>query len=102
MIDKAPMTEKLLTEMNYNEMSALINDYIDRSAQHSGEMPASTFFPLLFANLAQRVKKTFEVEGRIVNGQLVFLTSDAPSSELYVQNNQIVIGEQRIVVRLAA
>lgn len=96
------MPEKLLTEMNFDEMSALIDNFIDRSSQQSGEMPASNFFALLFANLARRFKQTFEIEGRIVNGQLVLAQPSGPPADFYVQNNQIVIGDQRIVVRITA
>lgn len=96
------MPEKLLTEMNYDEMSSLIDNFIDRSAQQNAEMPANSFFALLFANLAQRIKQTFEVEGRVVNGQLVLVQPSGLPADFYVQNNQIVIGEQRIVVKLRA
>ena len=96
------MPEKLLTEMNYDEMSSLIDRFIDRTARQSGEMPANSFFALLFANLSQRIKQTFEVEGRIVNGQLVLVQPSGLPADFYVQNNQIVIGERRIIVKLRA
>lgn len=94
------MSENLLTEMSYDDLGKLLNNYIDRSSQHNEEMPASTFFTLLFEKMARRVKKTFEVEGRIVNGELVLSLPSRTDTDLYVQNNQIVIGEQRIVVTL--
>jgi hypothetical protein len=96
------MTEKLLTEMNYEEMNTLIDTYIDRSSQQSEEMPASVFLSLLSENLARRAQQTFEIEGRMINGQLVLLQPNVMTSELYVQNNQIVIGEQRIIVKILA
>lgn len=94
------MAEKLLTEMSYEEVSALIDNFIDRSSQQSGEMLAASFFELLFARVAQRVQNTLEIEGRIVDGQLVFALPPMAEADLYVQGNQIVIGGQRIVVRL--
>lgn len=94
------MTKKLLTKMSYEEVSALIDNFIDRSSQQSGEMPAASFFELLFARAAQRVQNTLEIEGRIVDGQLVFALPPMAERDLYVQGNQIVIGGQRIVVRL--
>jgi hypothetical protein len=96
------MSEKLLTEMSYDGLGKLLNNYIDRSSQQGEAMPANTFFTLLFEKVAQRVKKTFEVEGRIINGQLVLSLPTQAATDLYVQNNQIVIGEQRIVVKLLA
>lgn len=94
------MAEKLLTEMNYEALHALLDSYIERSAQQSGEMPINSFLTLLFASLAQRVKQTFEIEGKIVNGQLILLSPSGVTGEIYVQDNQIVLGEQRIIVRL--
>ncbi|MEZ4862836.1 MAG: hypothetical protein R3C14_16080 [Caldilineaceae bacterium] len=94
------MAEKLLTEMSYDEVGALMDSFIERSSQESGEMPAKSFFELLFAQVAQRVQKTLEVEGRIVDGQLVFTLPKLSGRNFYVQDNQIVIGEQRIVVKL--
>lgn len=94
------MSEKLLTEMNFDDMSNLLNQSIDRTSQPDEAMPASTFFALLFEKMAQRVKKTVEVEGRIVNGQLMLSLPNQDVAGFYVQNNQIVLGEQRIVVKL--
>jgi len=96
------MTEKLLTEMSYDEMNALIDNYIDHSSQQSSEMPASAFLTLLFENLAKRAKQVFEVEGCVIDGKLVLIQPEIMTADLYVQNNQIVIGDQRIVVRLSA
>lgn len=96
------MTEKLLTEMSYEEMEALIDNYIDRSSQQSEEMPASAFLSLLAETMARRTAQTVEIEGRIINGHLVLLQPNTVTSGLYVQNNQIVIGEQRISVKILA
>ena len=96
------MAEKLLTEMSYDEVSSLMDSFIERSSKQTGEMPAASFFELLFARVAQRVQKTVEVEGRIVDGQLVFALPKMSDSTLHVQDNQIVFGEQRIVVKLAS
>lgn len=96
------MSEKLLTEMSYDEVEKLIDNFIERSSNQSGEVPAASFFELLFARAAQRVQKTLEIEGRIVDGQLVFVMPKRPGINLHVQGNQIVIGEQRIVVKLAS
>lgn len=96
------MTEKLLTEMSYEEMEALIDQYIDRSSQQSEEMPANAFLVLLAETIARRRAQTVEIEGRLINGRLVLLQPNTVNSGLYVQNNQIVIGEQRISVKLLA
>lgn len=95
------MAERLLTEMSYDEVGVLIDRFIERSSQQSGEMPVASFFELLFTRAAQRVQKTLEIEGRIVDGQLIFTLPKMSGANLHVQDNQIVIGEQRIVVTLA-
>ena len=87
--------------MDYDEVTQLIDGFIERSSNESGEVPASSFFELLFARAAQRVQKTLEIEGRIVDGQLVFAMPQRQGGNLHVQDNEIVIGEQRIVVKLA-
>lgn len=94
------MTEKLLTEMSYDEFQTLIDEYIDRSSPQTGEMPASTFFELLFERLTARTQQTIEVIVRIVDRGLVLSLPEQESSPVQVQGNEIVVGNQRIVVRL--
>ena len=65
------MSDQALTEMNYEAFEALIDRYIDRIAEEGDDMPASTFFELLFERAAQQVTETVEVEGELVNNQLV-------------------------------
>lgn len=94
------MDEKLLTEMSATEFEALLDGYIDRSSEQSAEVPAGAFFELLFAHAAQRATKTVEVEGRVVNGRLVLAAPGAAAPHVYIRENQIVIGDQRVVVKL--
>ncbi len=86
--------------MNYDEFQTLIDRYIERSSQQAGEMPAATFFELLFEKLAARTNQTVELTGRVKNRQLVLSLPGQESSPVQVQVNQIVVGDQRIVVRL--
>ena len=65
-------------------------------------MPASVFLSLLAETIARRSQRTVEIEGRVVNGHLVLLQPNTMTSELYMQNNEIVIGEQWISVKLLA
>lgn len=92
--------EKVLTDMDYNEFQALIDRYIERSSQESGEMPASSFLALLFEKAAQRVAETIEVEGRIVDGQLVLNLPARREVPIQAHGNQILVGDLRIVVTL--
>ena len=75
------IAEKLLTDMSYDEFQTLIDGYIERTSQQTGEMPASTFFELLFEKLVARTQQTIEITGRIINNQLVLsLPEQKPSS----------------------
>lgn len=94
------MSEKLITEMSYGEFESLINSYIDRSAHEADEMPASTFFELLFEQVARRVEETVEVEGDIVGDQLLLRVPAGVETAVQVRGNEILVGNQRIVVRL--
>lgn len=87
------MTEKALTDMNYNEFQSLIEGYVDRSSQESGEMPASSFFELLFDRMAERVTETIELEGEIVGNQLILRLPIDKETAVQVQDNEIVAGE---------
>ena len=94
------MVEKLLNEMSYDEFQVLIDGFIERSSQQTGEMPASVFFELLFERLAARAHRTIEITGRIVDRELVLSLPGPESTPVQVQGNQIFVGDQRIVVRL--
>ena len=94
------MSDQTLTEMNYAAFEALIDNYIDRVAEEGDDMPASTFFELLFERAAQRVTETVEVEGELVNNQLVLRVPVGTESAIQVKGNEILVGNQRIVVKI--
>lgn len=94
------MSEKVLTDMNYEEFAATLEDYIERSSQQSGEMPASIFFDLLFEKVSKRVTETIELEGRIVGGQLIFSVPAEKEVAVQTRGNQILVGDRRIIVTL--
>jgi len=56
-----------------------------------------TFFDILAQTERRRVTRTVELRARVVDGRLEF----EPSSELSVHDNQIVLGDQRIVVNVS-
>lgn len=94
------MSDQAITDMNYDEFQSVMDGFIDRSSQESGEMPASTFFELLFAQMTERVTETIEVVGEVVNNRLVLQLPADLESTVHVKNNEILIGGQRIVVKL--
>lgn len=56
-----------------------------------------TFFQLLAEIERERVQKTIELRAKIIEGQLQF----EPSTEIAVHDNEIVWGNQRIVVKMS-
>ena len=99
-IQEGYMSDQVITEMNYEAFEALIDNYIDRVAEKGDDMPASTFFELLFERAAQQVTETVEVEGELVNNQLVLRVPAGTESAIQVKGNEILVGKQRIIVKL--
>ncbi|HRQ42567.1 MAG TPA: hypothetical protein PLD25_32020 [Chloroflexota bacterium] len=94
------MSEKSLTELSYDEFQSLVDGYIDHSSQESGEMSAPTFFELLFERMTERATQTIELEGEIIGNQLILRLPADIETAVQVQDNEIVVGDQRIVVKL--
>lgn len=55
------------------------------------------FFQILAEVERERVQKTVELRAKIVEGKLQF----EPSPEISVHDNEIVLGDQRIVVNMS-
>jgi hypothetical protein len=54
-IEQDDVAPKAISTMEYDSFQRLIDDFIDHSSQEFGEMPASSFFELLFDRMAERV-----------------------------------------------
>jgi hypothetical protein len=59
-------------------------------------LTAKSFFEVLADIESQRIERTIDLQAKVVGGQLRF----EPSSEISVHENEIVLGNQRLVVRL--
>lgn len=94
------MTEHRLKTMDYDKFQVVADRFIDRSAQEFGEMPASSFFELLFEKMAERVTETVELEGESVKNQLVLKLPIDVETAVQVKANEILVGDHRIVVKL--
>ena len=94
------MSDKAVTELDYEQFESLVDSFIERSLHEFGEMPASPFFELLFEKRAERMTETVEVEGEIVNNRLVLKLPADMETAVQVKDNEILIGDRRIVVRL--
>jgi hypothetical protein len=93
------MSEKLLTDMNNDEFQVLMDDYIARSARRDDAIPASTFLEVLFALFERRASNVVQLEGQIINGELV-LTPTGEAAPVQVQGNRILLGDLQVVVSL--
>ena len=56
-----------------------------------------TFFQTLAEIERERVQKTIELRAKIVKGQLQF----EPSPEIHVHDNEIILNDQRITVKIS-
>lgn len=94
------MSEHRIKTMDFDEFQSVVDGFIERSSHEFGEMPASSFFELLFEKMAERVTETVEVEGEIVNNQLVLRLPADVETAVQVKDNEIILGDRRIVVKL--
>jgi len=94
------MSEPRINTIEFDEFQTLADEFIERSSQEYGEMPASAFFELLFKKMAERVTETIELEGEIVDAQLVLRVPLNVETTVQVRNNEILVGDRRIVVKL--
>lgn len=86
--------------MDFDKFQSVADNFIDRSSREFGEMPASSFFELLFDRMAERISETVEVEAEIVDNQLVLTLPVEAETAVQVKDNEILIGDLHIVVKL--
>jgi hypothetical protein len=94
------MTENQIKTIDFDEFQSVADGFIERSSHGFGEMPASSFFELLFERMAERVTETIELEGEVVDNQLVLRLPVELETAVHVKNNEILIGDRRIIVKL--
>ena len=94
------MPDQTLTEMNDEAFHALIDNYIDRIAEEGDDMPAATFFELLFERATQQVTETVEVEGELVNNpglKQSHMRKRATNGKVVVVTNKKTVGGSNAV-----
>jgi hypothetical protein len=94
------MSEQEIKTVDFDDFQEVADSFIERSSHGYGEMSASAFFELLFEKMSERVNETIEVEGEIVDNQLVLLMPMDVETAVQVRKNEILVGDRRIVVRL--
>ena len=95
------MSTKALTEMSQPEFDALIDGYIERESKSYGAMPAEIFFDLLLERIEKKAKRAVNVKV-VVTGNRLTLVPDHKSDDIVVRNNEVLVGERRLVFQLAA
>ena len=96
--------EKLISEMNPEEYSAVIDKYIERESQDMDEVAAPLFYQALQDIWGlEQVEETIELEANLVDGQLQ-LQLPRPGEDLSgvaVHDNEIIVDNLRFIIRLA-
>lgn len=96
------MTEKRpLSDMPKEEFEAIIDAYIDRETKDTGELDAPLFYEALREMVgADAVAGEIEVEGKIVDNQLVLDLPEEWESAAYFGNISVLFGDRRVAVKL--
>jgi hypothetical protein len=89
-----------MPQMSQPEFDALIDDYIERESRFCGEMPAEIFFDLLLERIEKKAQKAVNVKV-VVTGNRLTLVPEHKSDDVVVRNNEVLVGERRLVFQLA-
>lgn len=80
--------------MSKSRFDKAFGEFIRRGEE---KITPKTFFRVLADIERERVQRTVELRAKIVEGRLRF----EPSPEISVRDNEIVLGNQRIVVKMS-
>ena len=80
--------------MNKSRFDKAFAAFIRRGEE---KITPKTFFQVLAEIERERAQKTIELQAKIVEGKLYFESSP----EIFVHENEIVLGNQKIVVKMA-
>jgi len=98
------MGEQLITNMPTDEFDAVVDTFIERETQEMGELDAPLFYEAFKEIMASNASSaemisTIEVEGEIVDNQLVLdLPGDLESVE-EMRDIAILVGNRRITIK---
>ncbi len=97
------MRDRSITEMSTKEFDAIINAYIERETQDTGELPAPVFYQTLrdiFS--AEPVEETIELRGELVGDRLRLHPPVPMPSVVTVHGNEIVVNNIRFVIHITS
>lgn len=80
--------------MNKVYFNKVFSEFIQQGEE---KVTPKAFFQILAEIEQKHVERTIELRARVVEGQLRF----DPSSEISVHDNEIILGNQRIVVKMS-
>lgn len=80
--------------MNKAHFDKVFSEFIQQGGEE--KVTPKSFFQILAEIEREHVERTIELRAKIVEGQLRF----DPSSEISVHDNEIILGDQRIVVKM--
>ena len=80
--------------MNKARMDKMFHDFIQRDEE---QITHDLFFQILAEIEREHVEKTVELRAKVIGGKLRF----EPSPEVFVHENEILCGNQRIVVQVS-
>ncbi len=97
------MRDRLITEMSGEEFDAIINAYIERETQDTGELPAPMFYQTLRGIFgAEATEETIELQGELV-GDRLRLHPPVPMPPLVtVRDNEIVVNNIRFIIHITS
>lgn len=94
------MNEKIISNMPTDEFDAVVDAFIERETKDMGELKTPLFYEALREMIASEASTdTIEVEGEIVDNQLVVdLPEDLETAE-QMKDIAILVGNRRIIVK---
>lgn len=96
------MSDKLLTEMSREEFDAVIEAFIERESQDTGDVSAPIFYQTLnqIFQAGEPLPETIELQGEVIGSQLHLFSPSAFPLGITAQANEIVVNNIRFVIHL--
>ena len=97
------MGEQLISNMPTDEFDAIVDAFIERDTKDMGELDVPLFYEalkeIMASDASAETTSTIEVEGEIVDNQLVLdLPEDLDSAER-MRDIAILVGNRRITIK---
>src|SRR5687768_9943370 len=94
------MSDPRLTEMSDAEFEALIDGHIERTSAGANEVPADIFVDLLIERFDIQADAPITLTIEETDAGLV-ITPDREQPNVIVRGNEVLVGGQRLVLRLS-